>query len=271
LETSATDLSRGNKYSANQIATATRELVLIFQKDPVLAPLYQRAVVDPSIGPTRLRRNLRRLFKVYAEQLEDEATDGLEHLASRLVALKARYLAECIIEQLQGSTIEQTLVEPDIHDESSDEENPKAIDEDIFEDLLIFREFLVGSHAFRALQSRVKQFVLPEKFINSVAQAVAEEMKRTEAREMIGSLQLPWLLASMLKQPFTWLPSLRQYREKVWIASGRLEPPLAGGQQRLRWTCVSTKSEAYRTSYPQDRLIVRIRNVESLSSAMSPS
>jgi hypothetical protein len=61
LASSASTLSRGSGFSAVQIATATKELLAVVIE--VLLSLYKGALDDPSIGPERLERNLRRLFR----------------------------------------------------------------------------------------------------------------------------------------------------------------------------------------------------------------
>src|SRR5205823_6330202 len=146
-------------YSASQIATATRELVLIFHEDEILVPLYKYAISDQAIGAERLQRNLRRLFKSYANQLEEEAEDRLEFLASRLVAIKARYLAESIVEKFHKSSTPKK--ERGNKEDSSDDEEISSVNENVFEDLVIFRDFLVRGLAFEKLRSGVQQFVLP--------------------------------------------------------------------------------------------------------------
>jgi hypothetical protein len=153
LASSASTFSSGSGYSADQIATATRELVLIFQEDEILVPLYKTAVESPSIGSDRLQRNLRRLFKQYAEHLESEAIDRLQYLASRLVSIKARYLAESIIENLQGIAASKH-VQKDSSDE--EEEYRGSVHDGNFEDLVVFREFLMTSDAFGTFRTQVQ-------------------------------------------------------------------------------------------------------------------
>lgn len=140
LASSGSNLSVHSSYTPTQIATATKELFDIFHRDPDLDNLYYRAIHNPEIGPDRLQRNLRRLFQAYAKNLEDEHTENLEYLASKLVAMKARVLARSIAEKYGHAPVEE---QADIHrtaDESSeDETQPQLVDEKIFEDLKAFR------------------------------------------------------------------------------------------------------------------------------------
>lgn len=165
LETLATDLSKSSGYSASQIAIATRELLLILQGDEVLRPLYI-AAIQGDIGPQRFVNNFRRLLKAYSKNLKEEAGDRLDHLAAQLVAIKARYLAESILDNFCENTAaaklpskEMESTAKDDNSDDDDEEEP-VVDEEIFQDLTIVREFLIDSNAFKTLRSQLQQFVL---------------------------------------------------------------------------------------------------------------
>ncbi|KAF2856968.1 hypothetical protein T440DRAFT_512952 [Plenodomus tracheiphilus IPT5] len=134
MTSSATELSRSSGYSASQIATASRELVSIFLHDRLLSELYNSAIHNPGIGQERLRRNLRRLLKIYARQLKEEASDALETLASQPVLLKAGALAQAIVDRFGSGDRQQSLHAED--DSSGDEQNENArpLDENAFHD-----------------------------------------------------------------------------------------------------------------------------------------
>jgi len=165
LASSATDLSKASGYSALQIATATRELISILQDDEVLRPLYTAAIQSDNIGPERFVNNFRRLLKMYSEKLKDEARDRLDYLVAQLVAIKARHLAQSILEKFLGDADALKLapkeMDPGLEsarkDDSSDEEEEPVVDEGIV------REFLVESNAFKILRSQLQQFVLSPK------------------------------------------------------------------------------------------------------------
>jgi hypothetical protein len=165
VASSATDLSRNSGYSAVQIAMATKELIRILQDDESLVPLYKRAMSDVMIGPSRLERNLRRIFQIYAEHLGDLAGDRLEYLASRLVRLKAKLVARSIMEKYDAKQPERHTVTTSMQEQeqSSDEDaEAEAVDETEFDDLASFRDFLVGSEAFEILHTQMRSFVLPK-------------------------------------------------------------------------------------------------------------
>jgi len=168
LASSATDLSKGSGYSAMQIATATRELLSIFRDDKVLQPLYTTAI-HGAIGPQKFVNKFRRLLKAFAERLKDEAQDRLDFLAASLVALKAREIANAVLERYQlGKAPDldpeegrgDTALERDDRDSSDEDEQEETnVDETVFEELTNVREFLVQSAAFKLLQTDLRQFV----------------------------------------------------------------------------------------------------------------
>ncbi|KAF2643421.1 hypothetical protein P280DRAFT_394746 [Massarina eburnea CBS 473.64] len=257
LASSATDLSRGSGYSTHQIATATKELVTIFQEDDFLKPLYKRAIRDDSIGPEKLQRNLRRLFKKYAEHLKDEAKDGLEYLAARLVSLKARFVAHTIVQSINSEDQPRLLPKLQVtskDDSSADEEETQAVDETTFENLVTFREFLVGSDAFRTLKTQIQSFVLPK-----AAQAPPERTTGTKGKDYAAFREDTSVINFGFSIPFShvsvqtlnthirnfFMPdNARNSQEKFkqrWneflVLTGQMEPPLEPGKIRLRWQC----------------------------------
>jgi hypothetical protein len=167
LASSASDISKGSGYSAVQIAKATQELLSIFQDDEVMQAMYTAAIYG-LIGPQKFRNKFRRLLKVFSDNLKDEAQDRLDFLAARLVALKARDIADAIVERYQLShapildaeeegegtlskaddtnlSDEEALTKPDDQDLSDDDEQEETcVDETIFEELTNVRGFLVS-------------------------------------------------------------------------------------------------------------------------------
>jgi hypothetical protein len=269
LASSASDISKGSGYSAVQIATATKVLLSIFYEDEVLFSLYNRAIEAQNIGPERLQRNLRRLFRAYAGLLEGEATERLEHLASRLVRAKSASLAKSIIEKLQIVPASTELSPDERNNESSDEEDDGAssrpVNEDAFEDLAIFREFLVESDAFRTFREQLEAFVLP----NQMYLTHGELISKREASNATIMKPVPTKAVSGHENVLTWQKWCRDAKlntdglfhgacfettatglfylvmdaillatDDLLIAAGRLETPLSLNMVRLRWQCV---------------------------------
>ncbi|CAO2649580.1 Nn.00g069650.m01.CDS01 [Neocucurbitaria sp. VM-36] len=161
LISAATTMTLNGGYTQSQIAVATWELEKIFVDDVALVTLYNIALRDSDIGPARLQSNLHRLLKLYAKSLQDEAGSELERLTARFVLVKARYLAQCVVEKhYVQSIIRQSKPDRNQDEESSDEE-VEPVNEDILLDTHALRGFLINSDAFIALQTQLRMFILP--------------------------------------------------------------------------------------------------------------
>ncbi|CAN9254485.1 unnamed protein product [Alternaria alternata] len=293
LASSASDISRGSGYSAVQIATATKVLLSVFYEDKTLLSLYKNAIGNENIGPERLQRNLRRLFRAYAGLLENEATERLEYLSSRLVLIKSAFLAQSIVEKLQNGQVGARSPRSERNEESSDEEddssNTHLVNEDAFEDLAIFREFLVGSGAFRTFRDQLEAFVLPK----PIHLTHEELIGKREASNATTMKPVPMKAVSGHRNVLTWQKWCRDAKlstdglfhgaylettatslfhlmmdaislatDDLLVASGRLEPPLSPNMVRLRWQC------ACGDSLHSDVSELRKGGVEELTSHM---
>ena len=211
--TEDTEISTARRFTALHVETATRELLRVFQEHHILVPLYQIALDQLKIGPDRLQRNLYRLLKIYARNLQEEAAVDLETKASELVSLKARYVAQSVVEDFHIRPVvrqPKTLKDQESSDEDDapDEQQLDPVDEDLFENLTTLRKFLVESEAFRTFQEQLAAFIRP-KPINTY---VFKQKKEN------------WFQRNM---------------KAVLITVGYLEPPLEPGMTRIRWQCVS--------------------------------
>jgi hypothetical protein len=241
LASSATNFSKGSSYTAYHIATATKELVEIFQQNELLVPLYTKAIQNPNIGPERLQRNLRRLFKQYSEDLKSEATDRLEYSAARLVSFKARFLAQSIVERIEvGHASEESVrkvkVQSVREDGSEDEEEDQTVDDHVFHDLVVFREFLVGSDAFQLFSAHVQSFVLPN------SPQVSHEREQTgvvEARTGTSRKEC------YRRSGKGWLDQMAHAWNSLLTAIGHGKSLLEPGKTRLEWDCVSNLDHSY--------------------------
>ncbi|CAN9298302.1 unnamed protein product [Alternaria alternata] len=268
LASSASVISRGSGYSADQIATATKVLLSVFYEDKTLLSLYKSAIGNEDIGPERLQRNLRRFFRKYAGLLESEATERLEYLSSRLVLVKSAFLAQSIVEKLQNGRVGAQSPRSERDEESSDEEdnktNTRLVNEDAFEDLAIFREFLVDSEAFRTFRDQLEAFVLPK----PIYLTHEEPISKREASKATTMKPVPTKAVSRYGDVLTWQKWRRDAKlstdglfhgayfgttatslfnlvmdaiflatDDLLIAAGRLEPPLSPNMVRLRWQC----------------------------------
>ncbi|CAN9248391.1 unnamed protein product [Alternaria alternata] len=270
LASSASDISKGSGYSAVQIATATKVLLSIFYEDEALLSLYKRAIEAQNIGPERLERNLRRLFRAYAGLLEGEATERLEHLASRLVRAKSASLAKSVIEKLQIVRVSTESSPSERNNESSDEEDDGAdshpVNEDAFEDLVTFRQFLVESEAFKTFRNQLQAFVIPNLAPSDRTETVTKEtlgcddegivkhdVLRPPAQSKMMSTWHEWFrdvsqaLSMSCSEVFALfliatgfhlnLDTLLFTRDHLLVNMGLLEPALDQNKTRLRWRC----------------------------------
>lgn len=181
LVTSATDLSKGSKFSAVQIATATRELITILQDDEALQPLYTTAIYG-TIGPRKFAKQFRRLLRKCSDNLKDEAQDSIDYLAAQLVARKARHVAEAILERYQAGLAPELDPQPNLkHDSSSEEDENQVtgVDDSVFEKLTGMKEFLVGSLAFKELRTSLEHFISPPK---AFSKETGEQKEQVESK-----------------------------------------------------------------------------------------
>jgi len=275
LRSSASYLSRDSGYSEVQVLTATKELLSIVLEDHVLLPIYKSAIEDPYIGPERLQRNLRRLFKVFANLLEKESTERLEFLASQLVLWKSKFLAHSIVDKLRSGRA--GIPDTRNHDNSSDDDDDgdgdrqsetRPVNEDAFEDLAVFREFLIGSDAFKTLRANVQAFVTPK--LLQIPLLDITIRKELDTDEIITKQKLVKPSARLAKDLTwkNWLEDARKgadllFRETemfiiatvgvnlaidafflttdhLLITMGLLEPTLKQNTTRFRWQCVCT-------------------------------
>jgi hypothetical protein len=269
LASSASDISKGSGYSPVQIATATKVLLSVFYEDKTLLSLYKSAMGNEDIGPERLHRNLRRLFRAYAGLLENEATERLEYLSSRLVLIKSAFLAQSIVEKLQNGRVGAQSPRSKRNEESSDEEDDSSdthlVNEDAFEDLAIFREFLVESDAFRTFCDRLEAFILPKSTyltheeLTSKGETLKATMMKPASTETVsghgdvltwqkwrrdaklstdGLFHGAYLETTATSLFHLMMDAIFLATDDLLIAAGRLEPPLSPNMVRLRWQCV---------------------------------
>lgn len=231
-ESANTLFSTLSGYTAVEMEGATIELQNVLLKGTALTELYKAAIEDVRIGPERLQRNLVLLLKQMSRDLKGEANKELEKLTSRFVSLKARYVAHCIVEGLYNKQQdrpdgEQSESEP----EENEADQVQPIDEDLFEDLAIFRNFILESNAFQSFQTRLTEFIMPK--------TVQPLKVATTTHDVHPSIKLFTTRYSSLAlghlRDFWSVKKLRV----LLVVSGYLEPQLQDGMVRLRWRCVS--------------------------------
>ncbi|KAF3049196.1 hypothetical protein E8E11_010184 [Didymella keratinophila] len=250
---SATGMSAGaHGYTDIELETATKQLVDVFSEDVAIGRMYQLAIENPHIGPERLKRNLYRLVKIYAQNLRKDAKGELERLASQLVAVKARYVTQCVMEKFHTKPIAQRNPTVQANDENSDGEKSEGnsddedamppIDEDRFEDIVVLRQFLVGSAAFGIFQEQLKSFAQPKMprqppgatLLATGTEDTEEEVSAVEylTQEQSSEKRLPQMSAHVGHFELT-----KRYGETLLIGLGLLQPTIPPGMIRVRWSC----------------------------------
>ncbi|KAF2994954.1 hypothetical protein E8E13_002610 [Curvularia kusanoi] len=249
LNSAVTGFSGTSGYSAVRIETATKELLRIFLEHEHLASLYRAAIVRPRIGPERLQRNVRRLLKVFAEDLLAVANRDLERLAARLVSHKAAYVAQSVIEKYEFKNpfpfVTQILgsQDEDQKDEGSSDEEAECkeeedleshIDEDLIQDLSAFRQFLSDGHAFAQFQRQLEAFVQPRPAeTKSSAREEKHSLDQVPILEIDESETPPSLGNKPFKMQRFWnlLSTSQAALKNLFVAAGYLEPPLESGKR----------------------------------------
>lgn len=230
-ESSTTLVSTFSGLTMVELAGATDELQKVFQEDPELVRLYRQAIKNAAIGSERLQRNLGRLVKLFAGNLRREAKQELEKATCRFVSMKARYIAHCIVEELNDTRLEQVprltgvrQLDDDQH-EIEDPDELVPVDEDIFDNLVTLREFLVGSAAYQAFREELSKFVLPKELQTSLHDDSTRNLTPS------SPLTKNWQASQVIRVV-----------KAVLLMMGCLEPPLQSGMSRLRWQCVGCKA-----------------------------
>ena len=101
----------------------------------------------------------------------------------------------------------------------------QPIDENRFEDLTVFRTFLVESAAFQTFHQRLASFILPKERripFEEEETDVPERVPDPEGRHLFRSLDTAW--------------------RRLLVTTGLFEPAPQPGMIRVRWRCVSSKS-----------------------------
>lgn len=235
LASSTTNSSLHSKYSPTQILEATRELIIVLRDDKMLTLLYEHAIADTNIGPERLKRNLGRLFKNFAELLKEEAGDTLQFQASRLVSLKAKDVAQAVMDRYvksdNASLHKKQKAQDRPESDSDDELETQPLHENMFGDLVLFREFLLHSDALVELRAQIRSFVLPKSGLQ----------KSNSFPDVQVSPGTDQHIASSSDHISSYPKAFGIIAKKITAAlviAGYLEPPLTPGLTRLRWKCV---------------------------------
>jgi hypothetical protein len=191
-----------------EVQAAADEFVVALLEDqnvkPLLAAAFDRMAAD------RLQRNIKRLLKVYASNLQAEAKGEVEKKAADLVLGRARYISyrTCqqydksvpskagnfeqlkfrdserrdLLESYLQSMMSQTTDDAGDDDDErqySDVSSEDETDQPDLSDLARVKSFLFDSLAYRAFKQNLQDFVFPPKEPAKRDTELAESLDRT--------------------------------------------------------------------------------------------
>ena len=178
--------------------------------------------------------------------------------------VKSRALAQSIVDKYKSDRVSPQASRGEHSDhEEGDEADAPVVNEDAFEDLVAFREFLVGSEAFKILHAQVEAFVIPKPPHPATVEAISETEQNSTKPSLTRVVEWD---RSTAKTCQDWLMDVRRNVDAIFgdrdmvsfmaisiylaidalflitddllITLGHLEPPLREGMVRLRWQCV---------------------------------
>ncbi|CAI9637395.1 unnamed protein product [Alternaria burnsii] len=215
-----------SRFSREQVHVMTRVFVSVIQSDQVLGPIYESARNDPTVGSGWLRGYICGTLKLYADNLENEAKDRLEHTASKLVHFRASHVAQCV--SSDNRFTHGTM--KDSNDSSDDEVQEQPIDERQFnDDLDAFRSFLTQSNAFAILRDQT-QSLYSFQPITSVTKSSKTHVRK-DTQEHTESGRSEKGLVRMFNDTAIFMMT------NLLVSLECLEPPLETGWTRIKIEC----------------------------------
>jgi len=219
--------------SEAEMTSATQQLVNVLCDDEFLKLLYKEAIESEAIGTERFCRVFRRLLRIYAKELKEEAVDDFQYSVARLIQLKAWLVAELIKKRYTAGKAPPTDALPPVNpqfsqvkpatEDSSDEEQPGNIQEDNVKIISAVTSFLKNGVAFENLKTSFEKFVSPVQRWQPIVKPGEgdESMQPTAVHHSKGRDR-----------------TIMQFLARL----GFIERPLDPNKQRVRWKCVSDKS-----------------------------
>ncbi|KAH8781708.1 hypothetical protein BGZ57DRAFT_853271 [Hyaloscypha finlandica] len=219
--------SGSSKSSIRGPEGAGEQLASIIFEDDRLQPLWYEAVGKMPLD--RLERNLGRLLKLLATDLQEEAVSVTERQLARFVRAEAKHSANLICKEIYANDELSEANEKALEgvSDGSDREN-----DDELANLQYLEKFLLYSLAFENFRTNLRQFVKP--------QLPSSVNKEDSERELLSTLpfaevELGDILPEVTKNSY----GLRSFLGSIIAMKNRLlmPPPLAKGIKRITWTC----------------------------------
>lgn len=257
--------SVSSQFSTPDINSVIDELVVLLGRDETISSLCSQAVKGESIGRERLKRNLRRLLKLYATELKTAARGFLQNLAAQFVLSRSRYISAGIIklcdlgyqppqeetsalfDETRQSRVKEFLQR--LNESDSEDEEDIGPSLDTLEDV---QEFLISGPAFGHLQENIRRFVNGQPIIDFHHAAMSQlnhtslSLKNAHHNQEEQSFHDQHLKYDaqvghiMRPTHFPWVTTLKRQIQR-WA-----RPPVQEDVRRFEWNCVSTTTDFYR-------------------------
>jgi hypothetical protein len=200
-----------SRWSDSTIAIddfVTHELAEFLWLDHECQELSKAGVKRAEIGKERFQRNFRRLLKLFAKDLSDEAVEKDHHAAANLVRHAASAVAgELTFRAAQGQG-ESPLANTDMDDESTDyfgiqedgqsdsevDDFPDQEPEEDHHDVAEAKRFFLSSYALKSLRRGLREFVHPSfgTLLNTLVKkrlSVSDSLASSEIFQFVGEIK----------------------------------------------------------------------------------
>ncbi|KAH6863015.1 hypothetical protein B0T12DRAFT_1488 [Alternaria alternata] len=212
--------------SRELVEAVTRVFVSVIQSDQVLGPIYESGRNDPAILPRELRRDIYPTLLAYAQDLENEAKNPLEYVASSIVRTGAGHAARCVSGDYKfthGPT-------KDADDSSDGEVQEQSVVERQFnDDVDAFRSFLIQSNAFATLRTET-QLLYPFQPTMTVTESFETYVGEDIPEHTEGGRSGKGLIRTFNDTAMFMIINLL-------VSLECLDPPLATGWTRIKIEC----------------------------------
>jgi hypothetical protein len=220
--------------SRELVEAVTRVFVSVIQSDQVLGPIYESGRNDPAILPRELRRDIYPTLLAYAQDLENEAKNPLEYVASSIVRTGAGHAARCVSGDYKfthGPT-------KDADDSSDGEVQEQSVVERQFnDDVDAFRSFLIQSNAFATLRTET-QLLYPFQPTMTVTESFETYVGEDIPEHTEGGRSGKGLIRTFNDTAMFMIINLL-------VSLECLDPPLATGWTRIKIECHVSQSLTY--------------------------
>jgi hypothetical protein len=247
--------SLSSTSTAPDTYNAFERIVLILKTDPGLKQTYQELITITSTG--KFSRNFGTLLKRFALDLEKEATCWNEQRAAQFIRSRARKIAGGISQSVYSSIRHESGQPQPVAEESSDES--ESGEEEDADEFLELERFICDSNALQNLRDNIRDFLglgYRSKIVATELEPsqLLEELPFAEEHEFEMTDEQAYLVQDTSScQQSLW--SLAIFHQKI---RNMLFPesPIPEGYSRVRWKCVSLRTEEVEIRLTGNRHVV---------------